>query len=131
MAHPMGNAMHTNVRRLTAGLLVALVLVLAGSDGGYAANVPRVGSTKMILARIDPDDLTKSLHRIIQDELKAPAPDERSVNKVRTLALLIAAQAQNGRGTRDVWQRAALRDNAVKLARALGENKIDVARKYA
>jgi len=123
--------MHTYVRRLSAGLLLALMLVVAGSDGGRAANIPRVGSTKMILTRIEPDDLTKYLHKIIQAELKVPAPDERSVNQVRALALLIASEAQNSRGARDAWQRAALRNNAVKIARALAESKIDAARKHS
>jgi hypothetical protein len=67
--------MQPQARRLTsAGLLLALILVLVGNDGGRAANVPRVASTQMVLVRIEPDDLTKYLHTVIQDGLKAPAP---------------------------------------------------------
>lgn len=124
--------MHTHARRLAAaGLPLALVLTLAGGDGGRAANVPQPISGEMVLLRIEPDELTKYLHKVIQEELKAPAPDERAVQKVRATALLIAAQAQNGRGARDAWQRAALRDNALKLQKALADEKIDAARKHA
>jgi hypothetical protein len=123
--------MKTHARRLTAAVVSALVLALAGGDGGRAANVPQAISGEMVLLRIEPDELTKYLHKIIQEELTAPAPDERAVQKLRATALLIAAQAQSGRGGRDVWQRAALRDNALKLQKALADGKTDAARKHA
>jgi Cytochrome C' len=123
--------MYMNARRLAAGLALALGLALVGSDGGRASDVPRPISGTMVLVRIEPDELTKYLHRVIQDELKAPAPDERAILKVRATAMLIASQAQNGRGGRDVWQRTALRDNALKVQKALAEGQVDVARKQA
>jgi len=124
--------MHT--RRLAAVVLpLVLVLTLPGGDGGRAANVPEPISTEMVLSRIEPDELTRYLHKIIQEELKRPAPDDRAVFKVRAMTLLIAAQAQNGRGARDLWQRTALRDNALKLVKDLPDGKIDLeaARKHA
>jgi hypothetical protein len=124
--------MHAQARRLTPAVLpLGLVLVLAAGDGGRAANVPRPVSGEMVLVRVEPDELTKYLHGIILAELKAPAPDEHAVAKMRATALLIASQAQNGRGSRDVWQRAALRDNALKLQNALADGKIEAARKQA
>jgi hypothetical protein len=124
--------MYTHARRLTAaGVALALGLTLVAGDGGRAANVPRPISDQMVLVRIEPDELTRYLHKLIQDELKAPAPDERAMMKVRGTALLIAARAQNGLGARDVWQRTALRDNALKLQKALAEGKCDTGRKRA
>jgi hypothetical protein len=127
-----GNDMHTHARRLAAaGLPLALAFVLVAGDGGRAANVPRPVSGEMVLVRVEPDELTRYFQKVIQDELRAPAPNERALIKMRATALLIAAQAQSGRGARDVWQRAALRDNALKVQKALAEGKIDVARKRA
>ncbi len=124
--------MYTHARRLTAAALpLALGLVLLAGDGGRAANVPRPVSGAMALVRIEPDDLTKYLHKIIQEELKVRVPDERAVRQMRATALLIASQAQNGRGARDLWQRAALRDNALHLQKALADGQIDVARRRA
>jgi hypothetical protein len=85
----------------------------------------------MLLLRAEPDELTKYLLKVIQDELKGPAPSERTVTKVRATCLLIAARAQDGRGAGDAWQRAALRDNALRLQRALRDGRPDGARKQA
>jgi hypothetical protein len=124
--------MHTHARRLaTNALPLALGLALFAGDGGQAAHVPRPISGEMVLARIEPDELTKYLHKVIQEELKAPAPSEPAVTKVRATALLIASQAQNGRGARDLWQRIALRDNALRVQKALADGKIDLARQRA
>jgi Cytochrome C' len=124
--------MHTHARRLAAAALpLALGLALVGSDGGRAADVPRPVSGQMVLVRVEPDELTKYLHGAIREALKVPAPDENAVAKARATALLIASRAQNGRGARDPWQRAALRDNALKVQKALAENKLAAARKQA
>jgi hypothetical protein len=107
------------------------MLALVAGDGGRAADVPRPISGQMVLVRIEPDELTRYLHKIMQDELKAPVPDARAVTKVRATAVLIAARAQHGHGGRDVWQRTALRDNALKLQKALAEGKLDAGRRRA
>jgi hypothetical protein len=114
-----------------AGLPLALALALVGADGGRAADVPQPVSGRMTPVRVEPDELTRYLHRVIQEELKAPAPDERAVMKARATALLIAARAQNGRGARDPGQRAALRDNALALQKALAGKRVDAAREHA
>jgi hypothetical protein len=123
--------MHRHARRLAAVLLLALGLALVGSDGGRAADVPRPISGQMVLVRVEPDELTKYLHGVIREELKAPVPNEVAVVKARATALLIASRAQAGRGARDLWQRTALRDNALKVQKALAEDKCDTARKQA
>jgi hypothetical protein len=118
--------------RLTAAAVTLVSgLALVTGDAGRAGDVPRPVSGRMMLIRVEPDELTRYLHRIMMDELKAPAPDPRAVTKVRATAVLIAARAQHGHGGRDVWQRTALRDNALKLQKALAEGKIDVGRKRA
>ncbi|HKI32136.1 MAG TPA: cytochrome c [Gemmataceae bacterium] len=122
--------MHTQARRLTAVGLTLGLAFLTG-DGGQAANEPQPISGEMVLTRIEPDELTRSLHKIIQEELKAPGPDGRGITKVRASALLIASHAQSGRGARDISQRTALRDNALKLQKALADGRIDAARKQA
>jgi cytochrome c' len=124
--------MHTHARRLGPAVLpLALGLALFGADGGRAANVPRPISGEMVLVRVEPDELTKYLHRIIRNELKVPVPSDRAVRKVRATAVLIASRAQNGRGARDPRERVALRDNALKMQKALGEGQLVVARKLA
>jgi cytochrome c556 len=110
-----------------AGLLLALV----AGDGGRAADLPRSISGATVLLRVEPDELTTYLHAVIQEEFKAPKPDEHVVVKLRATALLLVARAQNGRGARDLAQRTALRDNALRLQRALADGKIDVARRRA
>ena len=64
--------MYIKARRLAAGLALALGLALVDSDGSRASDLPRPISGEMVLVRIEPDELTKYLHRVIQDELKAP-----------------------------------------------------------
>jgi hypothetical protein len=124
--------MHAHARRLgPAVLTLALGLALVGSDGGRAADVPRPISGRMVLVRVEPDELTKYLHRVLQEELKVPVPSDRAVTKVRATALLIASRAQNGHGARDVRQRTALRDNALKLQKVLGEGQLGPARRQA
>jgi hypothetical protein len=124
--------MHTHVRRLAPAVLpLALGLALVASDGGRAADDPRPVSGRLVLARVEPDELTKYLHRVIREELKPPVPNETAVAKARATAVLIASRAQSGRGARDPWQRAALRDNALKLQKALAENNLAAARKQA
>jgi hypothetical protein len=124
--------MHTHARRLAAAVLpLALVLTPAGGDGGRAANFPPQVSDRMVLLRVEPDELTKYLHAAIQEVLKDPAPGEMAKTKVRAVALLIASQAQNGRGARDGWQRVALRDNALRLLRSVADGQIDAARRQA
>jgi hypothetical protein len=119
--------MHTRARWL---LLVLVVALLAG-DGGRAANEPAL-STEMVLLRIEPDELTRYLHGIIRAELKAEPPlAEHVLAKLQASALLIASEAQNGRGARDVWQRAALRDNALRLQTALAQRQLGAARRQA
>jgi hypothetical protein len=123
--------MHRHARRLTAvALSLALGLALVG-DGGRAADVPRTVSGAMVLARVEPDELTKYLQRVILEELRAAVPDGSAVKKVRGIALLIAARAQNGRGARDSWQRTSLRENALRLHHALAEGKTELARRQA
>jgi hypothetical protein len=86
----------------------------------------------MVLLRIEPDDLTRYLHGIIREELKAQPPlAEHVLAKLQASALLIASEAQTGRGARDVWQRAALRDNALRLQKALAQRQIGAARRHA
>jgi hypothetical protein len=124
--------MLTPVRRLAvAGLPLALLLTLFASDAGRADNGPPI-PTRMTLLRIEPDELTRYLHAMIQEELKAQPPlSEHVLAKLRAAALLIASQAENGRGARDRWQRSALRDNALRLQNALAERQIGPARKHA
>jgi hypothetical protein len=124
--------MQTHARRLAPAVLpLALGLALVGSDGGRAADDPRPVSGRMVLVRVEPDELTKYLHRVIREELKPPVPAETAVAKARATAVLIASRAQNGRGARDPWQRAALRDNALKVQKSLAENNLAAARKQA
>jgi hypothetical protein len=122
--------MNTHARRL-APAVSPLALALVAGDGGRAADDPRPVSGRLVLVRIEPDELTKYLHGVIREELKAPLPNERAVTKVRATALLIASRAQNGRGARDPGQRAALRDNALKVQKALAEKNLGAARRHA
>jgi hypothetical protein len=112
-------------------VVLILVLGVALVGGGRAADVPRPVSGEIVLARVEPDELTKYLHGVIREALKPPAPDDKAVAKARATALLIAARAQSGHGARGPAERAALRDNALKVQKALGENKLAAARKYA
>jgi hypothetical protein len=116
--------------RVLCLLLAAPLAGLTAGDGGRAANVPEP-SGRMVLLQVEPDELVRYLAKVIQEELKDAAPKERSLTKARAVSVLIASHAQHGRGARDVWQRAALRDNALKVEALIREGKIDAARRQA
>jgi hypothetical protein len=65
----------------------------------------------------------------IDAELAKPSFLKKGQGRVKMAAFMIAAYAQNGKG--DVVQRAALRDQALKLIKVAGTGKADEARKLA
>ncbi len=131
--------MRGHASRLAALLLPALGLALLDGDGGRAADVPRPLSGRMVLEHIEADELTNSLRQVIRDELnrlvrdqlKAFHPDDRARTRAGAAALLIAARAQNGRGAREPRQRAALRDNALRIKTALADEDFKAGRRQA
>jgi hypothetical protein len=85
----------------------------------------------MVVLRVEGDELTRYLVKVIEDDLKPNDVSPQSRNRVRSAALLLASHAQSGNAARDPWQRIALRDNALRVLRALNADDLEAARKHA
>jgi hypothetical protein len=123
--------MRTSVRRTAAGLAVLAAGLLLGIEpgAGTAADAKGAGVYKPVL----PDDVFVKLvaedAKAIKDGL-AKAPDKKMVNKAKASALMIAIYAQgaaNKPGGKAA-EMAGLRDEALKVAKAIEANNLDDAK---
>jgi hypothetical protein len=111
-------SVHTRwIRRLTggAGLLAAAWLATAS-----AAPLPAEVTGKLIEADI----------AYLQKNLEKP-PEKRAVGTLKSVAMLIALQAQNEMAGKDGPKMAALRDQALKVAEALAKKDFAAAKAAA
>jgi hypothetical protein len=112
-----------------AAAAVALVFGITLSGGGRA-DIPR-SNDEMVVLRVEGDELTRYLVKVIEDDLKPTEVSPQVRNRVRSAALLLASHAQSGNAARDPWQRIALRDNALRVLRALNQDDLKTAQKHA
>jgi hypothetical protein len=125
--------MATSVR-WPAGLaaLVTGLTFLAVAGHGPAADAKSGGVYKPVMP---PDVFTQVVTedgKALKDAV-AKAPDKKAASKARAVALLIAVYAQQeaNRGKANAAAMIGLRDAALKLAKAVADNKLDEAKKLA
>jgi Cytochrome C' len=114
-------------RKAAVGAALAFGIALGG---GGRADIPR-SNEEMVVLRVEGDELTRYLVKAIEDDLKPTDVSPQVRNRVRSAALLLASHAQSGNATRDPWQRIALRDNALRVLRALSQDDLETAQKHA
>lgn len=107
--------------RIPSAALACLSLLLGGlaRAGSGAAGVPEAELKKLVA-----QDAKR-----VQDALAKGALDKKSARRVRTAAFLLAAYAQSDPAS--VSRRAGLRDAALKVVKALDENKVEEAKAAA
>jgi hypothetical protein len=126
--------MRTSIRRTAAALavLAAGLVFGAGPNSGTAADAKGAGVYKPVL----PDDVFAKLvaedAKVIKDSL-AKASDKKMANKAKVAALMIAVYAQGAAGKpgAKAAELAGLRDEALKVAKAIDAGKVDEAKKKA
>jgi hypothetical protein len=114
-------------RRAAAVTALVFGIVLCGVG---RADIPR-SNEEMVVLRVEGDELTHYLVKVIEDDLKPNEVSPQARNRVRSAALLLASHAQSGNASRDPWQRISLRDNALRVLRALNAEDLETARKHA
>jgi hypothetical protein len=119
--------MTTDARRWLGGLVLALGCFLLVLERPLAADnkAPAVP-----LSDADFDRLVDQCGKTITDALKGK-PDDSGTDKARTSAMVLAALARYSEAPNNSSRRAAVREVALKVAGALKENDIDLARKHA
>lgn len=116
--------------RKFAGWLAAGAALVA--LGGLVAADGKDTLWKPVLPEADLTRLVDADAKLIKDAL-AKGDDKKAVEKARIAALMIALYAQSsmGRDGANAKELASLRDSALKVATALGDGKVDEAKKGA
>jgi hypothetical protein len=104
-------------RVLAAVAAVACVGLVAVQSGTAKDPLPEGGATKQQDADL------KYLKTWVDTGVKSPKEANKSLYPVRTTALLVAMSAQNRMGGKNDEELAGLRDQMVKLAKALSDDE--------
>jgi hypothetical protein len=129
------SSMRTSVRRPLAGLAALAAglgwLALTGS-GPADDSKPAADVYKPILPEDVFTQLVTEEGKALRDAV-AKANDKKAASKARTVAFIIAVYAQDevARGGPKAPAMAGLRDTALKVAKAVGDGKLDEAKKLA
>jgi hypothetical protein len=108
------------------GLCVWLV---AGAGSGTAGN-GKAGPWQPILGADEYAKLLKHDTKIIQDVL-AKEVDKKAARKLKAMALMIAAYTQSTKAAKSSKELAAVRETALQLLKALENDNLADAKKYA
>jgi hypothetical protein len=127
------SSMGTYVRRPVAGMaaLAAGLGFLSLTSRGPAADAKSAADVyKPVIAEEMFTQLVAEEGKALRDAV-AKAADKKAASKARTVAFIIAVYAQDevARGGSKAQAMAGLRDAALKVAKAVGDGKLDEAKK--